>query len=566
MFVSRPGHRSGLRSGYILTPSRLRLFSLCSLFVNCVHVFVQEFPRIQEVWLEFKSKMAESAGRRKEEKTLEENESRNEEGNGGEKEVSEKKVSKPRSCRTCKVLLKEHDGPWGSKCKNKDLIDLNDKQEDEEDDPEEEDIGQEEDESSEATQSESSGSEESEPEPEPQPVKKKDKKKAKKKVVHAKKKKAGGKEKETSTPRNRRKRRNSIPALSFVAGNVDKSILEALSDRLEQMDATVKEMNRRWENEMSRNSDREVLINSRDNRDIRDNIRDNTYQIRDDVQLLSGVSEAQKDLLDMGIVLHDTGTQHQQPVPGLIPVSDQTDVRHLKPHPGIPDRMIRQILQGEYCDISLFLKPEIEAVKEETYETLIQNGQLMCKVKEKKRDINSIVTWFEAWAYYEMLMGEFHGWQAYKPLHAYKLRILEWNKKYTWSSVYSWDVELRRDKAGKTISFVEYDAGLFAHHFDQSTYRQKKNQDEGKSKPTTQQPFRGGPGATAGTGHRQQGPGMGQYRYSAARPEACYFYNTSECYSQNCRRPHYCKQCAGPMPYFECCKSGRCSYSYARYS
>ena len=505
--------------------------------------------------------MAESSGRlgegkpRVEKEGEEEEVVQTEEDEGGQKK---KLIAKKegRTCCTCGKPTKGHPQPWGKKCKNKDLINLEEeKDEDEEDDNEEDGEVEEEDESSELSPDSETQSEES---PDEAPRRRSAKKSPKKKkVVGMKKTKKSQKEKETSTPRRRKKRDSSIAALSFVSGNVDRTIIEALSDKLDKMDATVREMSRRWENEKNSSIERSAHVI----RDLPDN-PSNTYHVREDIQCLEGVSDAQKELLDMGIVLRDTGFQHQQPVPGLRPVSDLTEVRYLKPHPGIPDKTIRQILQGEYCDIATLLKPEIQTVKDEKYETFIQNGQLLCKVKEIKREINSIVTWFEAWAYYEWMMGEYHGWQAYKPLHAYKLRIIDWHRKYTWSSVYSWDVELRRDKGGKSMNFIEYDAGLFAHHFDQSTYRQKRNQEEGKSKPTPQQPFRGGPGATAGTGLRQPGPGIGQYRYAAARPEACYYYNTSECYTSNCRRPHYCKQCAGPMPHFECIRNGRCSYSW----
>ena len=496
-------------------------------------------------------KIGEHKPREEKESTEEEDVPKEEEEGGQKKKILAKK--KGRTCCTCGMPTKGHPHPWGKKCRNQDLIDLNQEEQQEEDENEEDEDNQEEDESTEPSDSESQSDESPD-----EAVRRKNTKKSprKKKVVGTKKKKSQ-KEKETSTPRRRKKRDSSIAALSFVSGNVDKSIIEALSDKLDKMDATVKEMSRRWESEKSRSTERDLPVR----RDLPDNSQ-NTYLIRDDVQCLEQVSDAQKELLDMGIVLRDTGMQHQQPVPGLQPVNDLTDVRYLKPHPGIPDKTIRQILQGEYCDIATLLKPEIQTVKDEKYETFIQNGQLLCKVKEVKREINSIVTWFEAWASYEWMMGEYHGWQAYKPLHAYKLRIIDWHRKYTWSSVYSWDVELRREKGGKSMNFVNFDAGLFAPHFDQSTYRQKRNQDEGKSKPPPQQPFRGGPGATAGTGQRQPGPGIGQYRYAAARPEACYYYNTSECYTPQCRRPHYCKQCAGPMPHFECIRNGRCSYSW----
>ena len=363
------------------------------------------------------------------------------------------------------------------------------------------------------------------------------------------------KAKDTSTPRRKKTKEATIPALSFVAGNIDKSFIDSLCEKLGQMDAKIDAIDRRWKESDSRTSDRQP------EKEKTDSMNNGTYHMREDIQLLSHVSDAQKELLDMGIVVKDTGIQYQTPVPGLRPVNDFSEFRHLKPHPGVTEKQVKQILQGEYCELPILLQPEIETVKESNYEAVIQDGQFLCKVKEAKREINSIVSWMEAWAIYENIMLEYHGMPVYRQLYNYKMRVMEWYKKYSWASIYKWDVEVRQAKGSKSMNFLEQDAGLFAHHFDHTTHKPKPkpkcqhcNRDEHKGSPC---PFRREPGTGNSTGQRRDG--MGQYKYNAARPDACYFFNTSSCFNRYCNRPHICKNCAGPMPHFECRNSGRCA-------
>ena len=519
--------------------------------------------------------MAESAGKRTENITeveKKEEDEKHQQNEGAEEEEGERRIEKkkekktkktteksatpgatPKKCRTCGIPLKNHKWPWGKKCKQLDLIQL-----DEGDSEEDEGAGEDEEEDESSGSSEAATPDESSDpssEEEMKKTKKKGKKKKTKKPGKREKKKEKKREKETSTPYKGNKTEGAVPALSFVAGNLDRTIVDIITEKLDKLGNKIEEVDKKIEDdraERSRQSERQYTNN------------EISYQVRDDIQCLNEVSDAQQDLLDLGIVLKDTGVQHQRPLPGLRPVSDTSDVRHLRHHPGISEASIRKILSGEYCELSSMLPAEIETLKEDEYETYIENGQLKCKIKEQKRDINSIICWIEAWAHYERIMGEYHGWPALKFLHEYKLRVLKWYKKYSWSSIYKWDVELRKEKSLKSIDFVSHDAALFAHHFDQTTYKPKKKEKCNYCNEETHKgpcnPFRGGPGTGTSTGQSRQT--IGQYRYSAARPDSCYFFNNSQCLNQYCNRPHCCKSCGGPMPSYECRSSGRCSYTW----
>ena len=69
-------------------------------------------------------------------------------------------------------------------------------------------------------------------------------------------------------------------------------------------------------------------------------------------------------------------------------MSDATDVRGLKPYQSMNEKTLRTVLRGEYCELEIMLPPENELIKETNYETFIQEGQLHCRVKEKKRELD----------------------------------------------------------------------------------------------------------------------------------------------------------------------------------
>ena len=358
-------------------------------------------------------------------------------------------------------------------------------------------------------------------------------------------------ERETSTPRPSRD--NSVNALSFVKKrDTTEKVLQLIAGKLDNIDDRLTTLEREVKG-VKRGESQEHKRGRRRVEEV-----DTLVDVEEDE-----FSDAHKELLDMGIVIDNRNKIHQKPVPGLRPVSDETDIRDLRPHPSINEKAIRDILRGEYCELETLIPPEHERISETNYEAYIEEGQLFCRVKEKKRNVDSLLTWLEAWSRYEFLMNEFHGSRIFRNLYEYKLMSISWCKKYKWYSVCEWDMQLRKKKGGKSIEFLDYDAGLFTYHFDHTTFKgapSKKcescGEKEHKGSPC---PFQGGPGAKGGPGPKRRNEDNSWYE----RMEACHFFNTSRCYNRWCKRVHACKGCNGPMPYFECKDRGRCSY--ARY-
>ena len=158
-------------------------------------------------------------------------------------------------------------------------------------------------------------------------------------------------------------------------------------------------------------------------------------------------------------------------------------------------------------------------------------------------------------------MSSYHGIDVFLPLYKYKMRVIEWCKKYKWESVCEWDMDVRKSKSGKSLNFLDYDMGLYTFHFDHTTFKnappkkcEKCGENEHKGTPC---PFRNEPGTGSSTGQKK-----GTYtRYDSRRQECCYFYNNDRCLNRWCRKVHACKMCYGPMPYFECREKGCCAYS-----
>ena len=313
-------------------------------------------------------KQSKSVEENEEEEKQEEDDKRLEEKQeeDDKKKEKKKKGAVPKKCSKCRVPLKKHIGRWGPKCKNAKPADLHEGQEDEEDEEAEEDEGGEEEdekgpgeedstESSSEDSTETSSEETDSEEEERRRRRRRRKKERKERRRERKERKSHKRKKDTSTPRRKGKKDKNISAISMVAGSIDRSIIDALSEKMDGLVAHIAEMDKKLETERSSASIKEVPTGS-----------SGSIAVREDIQVLAGISDAQKDLLDLGIVVQDTGPSYQRPLPGLRPVAEATEVRHLKPHPGITDRTIRNILQGEYCELPILLPPESEIIKEDT--------------------------------------------------------------------------------------------------------------------------------------------------------------------------------------------------------
>ena len=141
---------------------------------------------------------------------------------------------------------------------------------------------------------------------------------------------------------------------------------------------------------------------------------------------------------------------------------DNIDIATLKPHASVPDKVIRNALEGKYCQLDELLYMGRKKEKEENMETVWVNGKMEVRNKEKKKKIWDMAGWLEAWGTYENVMTKYHGIAAYEKLHIYKMRIIELNKKYWWSNVQDWDKLVREDKCGETIDFINTTLQSFA--------------------------------------------------------------------------------------------------------
>ena len=59
-------------------------------------------------------------------------------------------------------------------------------------------------------------------------------------------------------------------------------------------------------------------------------------------------------------------------------------------------------------------------------------------------------------------------------IYHYEFGILNWHKKYTWASVYSLDMEVRRSHGNKSLNFTNYGWGLHIILIPQHTGQKRK--------------------------------------------------------------------------------------------
>ncbi len=140
-------------------------------------------------------------------------------------------------------------------------------------------------------------------------------------------------------------------------------------------------------------------------------------------------------------------------VSGLRSTVGLTEYSSVHNIPGIPDKTIRQGLQGEYVYLDDFLQiytlnnTEVQDIQ--SY--VDSSGNVAYRNKRQKRRVNSFNTWLEVWHNYERLLLSFHGFHLYDACTKYKLLMLSLNRKYTWSSLAILGLRHRRSLSGHSV-------------------------------------------------------------------------------------------------------------------
>ena len=89
--------------------------------------------------------------------------------------------------------------------------------------------------------------------------------------------------------------------------------------------------------------------------------------------------------------------------------------------------------------IDFFLENLFINADDGAYDIYLEEGQEKVKSKKCRHKVVDLVTWLEAWNNYEHFMASYHGLEVYFSICDYKNLVLDWNRKYYWSSIYAFD-------------------------------------------------------------------------------------------------------------------------------
>ena len=246
-------------------------------------------------------------------------------------------------------------------------------------------------------------------------------------------------------------------------------------------------------------------------------------------------------------------------VPGLRTVPGDISGLELPYIEGLPDRVLRQALEGQYIQIDLFLEnPTYDIESDSALEVVTgEEGLMTCRQKRPRRGVYNVISWLEAYENYMRVMVNYHGVTLFNNMSAYKTTIVEYDRMYLWKAVQRFDMKHRGRLGGKSIDFQSIDILLCNRILNSSVLKLEATRCTicgAYEHIYASCPFRDTPGTQSrSVGHRNN--------IQPARPtnERCFNWNANRCHDAQCWRLHICRGCGGNMPYKQCCEDGPCA-------
>ena len=202
------------------------------------------------------------------------------------------------------------------------------------------------------------------------------------------------------------------------------------------------------------------------------------------------------------------------------------------------------VSNGEFVDF-VELLPILE-------ESSAEFSDKKSKEKALKRYINKLLTWLQAWSTYERLVMKVKP-EVYNRLAEYRCLIQDCYVKYTWSSVYSYDVKFRTKLAGNPVEdrfdFDKIDTSLFMTVLDATAVKPRKlcYRCQSPNHTVTNCPF------SASKAAMQTEKKVGNEKKYFQGKEICNNFQVGQCrFNYDCQRAHKCRQCYGPQLLYRC--------------
>jgi hypothetical protein len=253
-------------------------------------------------------------------------------------------------------------------------------------------------------------------------------------------------------------------------------------------------------------------------------------------------------------------SQRYQPTGPDTPVSLMNGAR-------ITRKLVTSAKAGEYADLLNFV-PNNEPSN--VMETVVDQAtsQVVFRQKTTKKNIDSFLTWSQAWAGYEELLMEYDHY-LYLKCANYRLFIQRHNALYTWTAVTLYDQRFRHklsmtrsfdfEVVDTNIAFLVFNSlsvkpnhkgcfrcGSIDHHQKSCPFP------TGGSLEKTQTTPKKASRPSYSPNYQNTGTPSSTYSYSRTR-EICFNYNSGKCADSGaCGRRHVCSGCGGPDPFFRC--------------
>ena len=246
-------------------------------------------------------------------------------------------------------------------------------------------------------------------------------------------------------------------------------------------------------------------------------------------------------------------------VEGLRPVPRDADLRGLSLPDGISETTVRSALMGEFQNLDLMLSNFIVNFRSDNNVELLTTGEgsVICKPRVGRRAVYNFNSWDEAWTNYTKIMVGYHGSGLLNGMMDYKLRILDYDRKYMWKFITMFDQKHRNKMVGVHIDFDRVDVVMVndnLNHFAMKPNPTRCSVCFAFNHISKVCPFRDAPGQNPGfqAGERSRG-----LVYDS--PEICLNWNAQRCFDNQCKRIHKCRGCNGNVPQSVCAKYGFCA-------
>ena len=219
---------------------------------------------------------------------------------------------------------------------------------------------------------------------------------------------------------------------------------------------------------------------------------------------------------------------------------------------GLPERTLRQVLEGQYVQIDHILENIVYDVEGEgALEVVAVNeGLVACRQCRRRRGgVYNIISWLEAFENYVRIMANFHGIALFNSLSSYKGTIMDYDRMYQWRVVQKFDMKHRNKLGGRSVPSNR--------HSNSRPYSQQHCHENCASRclvcgdykhNDNACPFRNAPGTQSKAATRHSSSLVHQPSNRTTN-EICFNWNSQRCHDIYCWRIHASEVVGGELPY-----------------